>query len=245
MDTIKREYHKWWSHRLQRDMELLVFGQSGDRMLVFPTRSGRFYEYEDMRMVEALREKINSGRLQLFCVDSIDGEALYALDAHPSHRIGRHQQYELYILEEVFPLMDALNPNGRTIAHGCSLGAYHAANMVFRHPEHFQRLIAFSGRYDLTQGIEWFADLFNGYYDQDIYFHTPTHFLPSLACEHRLKALRNTDITLVIGEMDPFRANNEKLSQILWQKNVAHDLRYWQDRAHQGYYWRRMAPVFI
>lgn len=242
---MNREYHKWWSDRLHRDMELLVFGHGGDRMLVFPTRNARFYEYENLRMVEALRPKIEAGRLQLFCVDSIDCESLYANWAHPAHRIGRHIQYEEYILKEVFPLMDTLNPSGKTIAHGCSLGAFHAANMVFRHPDKFQRLIAFSGRYDLTEGVEWFADLFHGYYDENIYFHTPTHFLPSLSCEQRLTALRDTDITLVIGREDPFRANNERLSQILWEKNIAHDLRYWQDRAHRGYYWRRMAPKFI
>ena len=242
---MNREYHKWWSERLQRDMELLVFGHSGDRMLVFPTRSARFYEYENLHMVAALKPKIDAGRLQLFCVDSIDCESLYANWAHPAHRIGRHIQYQEYILKEVFPLMDLLNPNGKTISHGCSLGAFHAANMVFRHPDKFQRLIAFSGRYNLTEGVEWFADLFNGYYDENIYFNTPTHFLPSLNCEQRLRALRDTDITLVIGREDPFRCNNEKLSQILWQKNVAHDLRYWRDRAHRGYYWRRMAPVFI
>lgn len=242
---MNREYHKWWSDRLHRDMELLVFGHSGDRMLVFPTRNARFYEYENMRMVEALRPKIEAGRLQLFCVDSIDCESLYANWAHPAHRIGRHLQYEQYILQEVFPLMDSLNNSGRTISHGCSLGAFHAANMVFRHPDKFQKLIAFSGRYDLTMGVEWFADLFNGYYSDDIYFNTPTHFLPNLNCEQRLKAIRDTDITLVIGEEDPFRQNNEHLSQILWQKNVHHDLKYWGERAHRGYYWRRMAPMFI
>ncbi|MBD1390454.1 esterase family protein [Neiella sp. HB171785] len=242
---MKREYHKWWSDRLGRDMELLVFGHSGDRMLVFPTRYARFYEYENMRMIEAIRSKIDSGHLQVFCVDSIDCESLYANWAHPAHRIGRHLQYEQYILQEVFPLMDLLNSGGRTISHGCSLGAFHAANMVFRHPDKFQKLIAFSGRYDLTMGVEWFTDLFNGYYDDNIYFNTPTHFLPNLQCEHRLKAIRDTDITLVIGEQDPFRQNNEHLSQILWQKSVAHDLKYWSERAHRGYYWRRMAPMFI
>ncbi|MCM2680057.1 esterase family protein [Echinimonas agarilytica] len=242
---MKREYHKWWSNRLHREMELLVFGHSGDRMLVFPTRNARFYEYENMRMIEALQPKIEAGRLQVFCVDSIDCESLYANWAHPSHRIGRHLAYEEYILNEVFPLMDCLNPGAKTISHGCSLGAYHAANMVFKHPHLFQRLIAFSGRYDLTEGVEWFADLFGGFYDDNIYFNTPLHFLPNLECENRLRSLRETDMTFVIGEQDPFRANNERLSQILWQKNVPHDLKYWEDRAHRGYYWRRMAPVFI
>src|ERR1700761_2771380 len=34
---MNREYHKWWSQRLGRDMELLVFGHSGVPAIVFPT----------------------------------------------------------------------------------------------------------------------------------------------------------------------------------------------------------------
>ena len=44
---MKREYHKWYSPALGRDMELLVFGHGGARVLAFPTRCGRFYEYEE------------------------------------------------------------------------------------------------------------------------------------------------------------------------------------------------------
>ncbi len=47
-------------------------------------------------------------------------------------------------------------------------------------------MVAFSGRYDLTLNVESFNDLFNGYYDENIYFHTPTHFLPNLECPWRL-----------------------------------------------------------
>ena len=32
---MNREYHKWFSHDLQREMELLVFGRSGVPLLVF------------------------------------------------------------------------------------------------------------------------------------------------------------------------------------------------------------------
>ena len=47
---MKREYHRWYSHCMERDMELLVFGHGGAKVLVFPTRDGRFYEYESGRI---------------------------------------------------------------------------------------------------------------------------------------------------------------------------------------------------
>jgi esterase/lipase superfamily enzyme len=64
-----REYHKWHSPRLGREMELLVFGHAGLPVVVFPTSGGRFYEFEDRQMIAALSGKIDAGRLQVFCVD--------------------------------------------------------------------------------------------------------------------------------------------------------------------------------
>jgi esterase/lipase superfamily enzyme len=107
---MHREYHRWYSSRLGREMELLIHGHAGARMLVFPTSLGRFYEYEDRSMVETLRDHLENGWLQLFCVDSLDAESFYCWWAHPSGRIVRHMQYESYILEEVLPLTRAKTP---------------------------------------------------------------------------------------------------------------------------------------
>ena len=242
---MNREYHKWWSKNLERDMELLVFGHSGEKVLVFPTRGGRFFEYEDLRMPAQIEDKINAGQLQLFCVDGIDGESFYCFWAHPSGRIQRYLAYEQYILKEVLPFMKKKNKNPVTISHGCSLGAFHAANIAFRHPSKFKKLVAFSGRFDLTLNVEYFKDLFDGYYSEDVYFNTPTHFLPNLQCKKILKQLRAMDITLVIGEEDPFYQNNRDLSDILRNQDIEHKLYVWEERAHRGYYWRRMAPLYL
>lgn len=242
---MNREYHCWYTERLGRDMELLVFGHAGAKVLVFPTRDGRFHEYEDLRLVDSLRPKIDAGHLQLFCLDSIDHESFYCFWRHPAERIRRHVQFEEYVLNEVFPLMAAKNPHPCTIAHGCSLGAFHAVNIAFRHPHLFRKVAAFSGRYDLTHGVEHFRDLFDGYYDDTIYYHTPSHFLPNLECHWRLEALRRMDIVLVVGGDDPFLDNNRELSRILWSKGISHALHTWDGRAHQGHAWRKMAPLYI
>ena len=242
---MNREYHKWHSYHLQRDMELLVFGHSGAKVLVFPTRCGRFYEYEKMGVIKALTAKIEAGFLQFFCVDSIDAEGLYCSHIPPNQRIARQQAYEKYILHEVFPFIHAKNPHDCLISHGSSLGAFHAANMVFRHPQHFKKLAAFSGRYDLTLSVECFSDLFEGFYNEDIYFHTPTHFLPNLNCEQQLELLRKIEITLVIGKEDPFLENNKQLSAILTEKGIAHQLIHWDGRAHNSHHWKKMAPLYL
>lgn len=226
-------------------MEMLVIGHAGVKVLVFPTRGGRFYEYEDLRMPLVLREKIEAGQLQFFCVDGLDSESFYCWWAHPSGRIQRHIQYEEYILTEVLPFMAEKNPDAAVVAHGCSLGAYHAANVAFRHPHLFQKLVAFSGRYDLTLNIESFTDVFDGYYSLDIYYHTPNHFLPNLEDPSQLQHLRQMEMIFTIGKEDPFINNNQQLSDILTRKDIPHHLHLWDDRAHSGYYWRKMAKLYL
>ena len=242
---MNREYHKWWSAKLRRDMELLVFGHAGAKVLVFPSRFGRFYEYEKLGLVNSLKDKIQQGYLQLYCIDGIDAEGLYNKNVHPKERISRHIEYENYILDEVIPFMHKKNAHDCIISHGVSLGAYHATNIAFRNPHLFKKLVAFSGRYDLTLSVEFFTDLFDGFYNEDIYFHTPSHFLPNLDCAWRLSCLRAMDIILVIGKEDPFLENNQHFSEILNSKNINHQLVVWDDRAHSGYYWRKMAGIYI
>jgi len=242
---MNREYHRWRSPHLERDMELLVIGHAGAKVLVFPTRDGRFHEYEDIRIVEAIGEKIEGGQLQLFCVDSVDHESFYCFWCAPADRIKRHNQFERYLLDEVIPFMDERNSHPDRIAHGCSLGAYHAVNIAFRHPSHFHRVVAFSGRYDLTLAVEGFHDLFEGYYDEDIYFHLPSHYLSNLECPDTLDRLRSLDILLVVGDEDPFVENNRQFSDLLHAKGVNHTFHVWQGRAHRGHYWRRMASLYL
>jgi len=140
---MNREYHKWYSHRLGRDMELLIFGHGGAKALVFPTRCGRFHEYENMGLVEALRHKIEHGHLQLYCVDGIDEESFYCWWSRPWDRVHRHLQYETYLLDEVLPLMWTKNAHPCVISHGCSFGAFHAVNFAFRHPQVFNSILKF------------------------------------------------------------------------------------------------------
>ena len=64
-----RDYRRWRSPALQRDMELLIFGHAGAKVLMFPTRDGRFWEYENLNIVGSLADKVDAGHLQLFCIE--------------------------------------------------------------------------------------------------------------------------------------------------------------------------------
>ncbi|HRX05449.1 MAG TPA: esterase, partial [Anaerolineae bacterium] len=101
---MNREYHRWYSPSLGRDMEMLIFGHAGARLLVFPTSKGKFYEWEDRGMMEAMGEAIENGWLQVFCVDSVDEESWYARWKWPGDRAWRQTQYDNYLRNEVYPL---------------------------------------------------------------------------------------------------------------------------------------------
>jgi esterase/lipase superfamily enzyme len=226
-------------------MELLIFGHAGAKVLMFPTRDGRFWEYEDLRVVARLADKVAAGHVQLYCIEGLAQETFYDSRRHPRDRIRRHAAFEDYILNEVLPLMAFTNPHECTMAMGCSLGAFQAASLALRHPHLFRKLVALSGRYDLTMKVESFEDLFDGYYADDIYFHTPTHFLPGLACPWRLENLRRMDIVLAVGHADPFLDNNRHLSRLLHEKSVRHHLHVWDGRAHRAGAWREMAALYV
>jgi esterase/lipase superfamily enzyme len=226
-------------------MELLIFGDAGAKVLMFPTRDGHFWEYEKLDVVASLADKVGAGHLQLYYIEGLARETFYDRGRHPADRIRRHAALEEYILNEVLPLMAQTNPHDCTIALGCSLGAFQAASLALRHPHLFRKLVAFSGRYDLTMKVESFGDLFDGYYSDDIYFHTPTHFLPRLACPWRLEKLRQLEVVLAIGKADPFLDNNRHLSRLLAEKSVRHQLHFWDGRAHRAGAWRKMAALYV
>ena len=74
-------YYKEWSRMLGREMEFKVYGTAGVPVLALPARRGRFYDWENNGMPEAVASLLSSGKLQLFTADGIDAESLLAGDA--------------------------------------------------------------------------------------------------------------------------------------------------------------------
>ncbi|TDX01504.1 esterase family protein [Dinghuibacter silviterrae] len=242
---MTREYHKWFSPLLQRDMELLAFGHAGNPVLFFPTRTARFYDYEDWKVIEALQPKIEAGSIQVYCLDSIDKESFYANHIPPAARIHRHLLYEQYVLHEVMDLVRRRNPGPDLIAAGCSLGAYHAVNLAFKYPWMFKKVVGLSGRYDLTLKMEHFEDLFEGYMDETVYFNMPARFIPNLHDEQLITQLKKMEIIFVVGQQDAFLDNNRYLSDSLWRQGVWNALHIWDGESHKARYWRYMVQLYL
>ncbi len=235
---MHREHTRWFSPSLGRDMDLLIFGHSGARVLVFPTSMGRFFEWEDRGMIGTLREDIERGWLQLYCVDSVDEESWYAKHRHPNERARRHAQYDAYIEHEVLPLTRSRNPNPYLIATGASFGAYHAVAFALRHPHLVGRVLGMSGMYDMREQT-------GGYVDDDVYFANPAQFVEREHDHGRLEAMRRIDLILAIGRDDPMYWSNEQFSGLLWAKGIPHAFRVWDGWAHDWPFWQRMIRQYI
>lgn len=235
---MNREYHRWYSSRLNREMELLVFGHAGARVLVFPTSQGRYYEWEDRGMVSALREQIERGWVQLYCVDSVDAESWYCSWAHPGGRAYRHHLYFEYLLNEVLPLSRQKNHNPFLIATGASFGAYHAMTLGLKHPSLVNRIIGMSGIYDIRGWTD-------GYTDDYVYYNNPIQFVPNESNGYRIAQLQELDIIIAGGEGDRLFRYSRDMSTVLWNKGIGNALRAWDGWSHDWPYWQRMILSYI
>ncbi len=236
---MHREYHKWYSPALQRDMELKIFGHGGTPMIVFPTSMGRFFEYEDRGMIRAIEGRLEGGQLQAYCVDSIDSESWYNRRIHPKHRAMRHNDYDRYLTEEVVPMIKWRNWSPKLIATGCSFGGYHTLNFALRHPDIVTDVVSMSGAFDIHQFV-------NGYYDDNCYFNCPPDFLPHMSDSWLLDRIRRQRIVLATGEHDICLGANLQMDGIMNGKNIPHWLDVWGEGAYHDWpLWEKMAGKFL
>jgi esterase/lipase superfamily enzyme len=231
---MERSYLRDWSASLDRQMEILRFGQAGLPLLVFPTSMGRFFQWEDFGLVGALADKIDGGFIQLWCVDSVDGESWYAKSKSPKERVARHLQYELYLLNEVLPRLPA-----PPVVTGTSFGAFHAVLLALRRPTRVSGFVALSGSYDTARWL-------NGYFDDDVYFTNPLAFLPGLTSESYLKPLRGMlKRVLATGEQDPNVSESVRVGSLLNEKGVGVALDLWPGWSHDWSYWKEMMRRYV
>ena len=244
---MKVEYQKWWSPALGQDMELKVYGHGGKPVLAFPSGGGRFGDYERFGMVEACRPFLDAGRVQLFAIDGIDHQSWNNTSLSPADRVRRHEQYERYVLNEAVPFIHERNRSAAPLlGTGCSGGAYHAANFLFRHPDVFDGVIALSGLY----GPRF---LFGDHWDDCLYFHFPLAYLPRLDDPGRMELIRRSRIVLCVGQgawerCDQYDCIGETraMKAVLDSKGIPSWVDFWGlDVNHDWCWWQKQLPYFL
>ncbi len=242
-------YFKEYSHCLNRDMEFKVYGHSGKPILVFPAQDGRFFDFENFGMVYSIKHLIDNGTIQLFCCDSIDKESWSDKNGNSRHRIHMHEQWYYYIVNELVPRIFEINKNHNgyyadgIITTGCSLGATHAVNFMFRRPDIFSGTIGLSGYYDSD-----FA--FGDYVDDLVYSNAPIKYVKNMDYNHEhINRYRNNKIVICCGQgawEDEMRHSFHQFKSVLEEKNVGAWFDLWGHEVnHDWDWWRVQLPHFL
>jgi esterase/lipase superfamily enzyme len=240
--AVRVDHQYWYSQRLGHDMGVAVFGHWGPPLLAFPTSHGDEWELQRNGMLDALADFVDAGRVKIFCVGSNNHESFLNSGAHPLHRSWRQRMFDEYIHQEVVPFIDSsCQSSDLPIAtFGASLGAYHAANTLFRYPDRIKRCYALSGVYDLKRFMD-------GQFDDNFYFHNPVDYLANLTDPWLLGQLGTCEIRLVTGT-GPWEESRHsyQLSEVLSGKGIAHHLDDWGPRGgHDWPYWKDQMREYL
>lgn len=236
------EEHHWHSGALGHEMWLKVYGAGGRPVVAFPSQEGRYWDWEGWGMVDAVAGLIDSGRMRLFSVDSIDWQSWTDTAAPPGERARRHEAYDRYVADELAPFIRSLTAAGRAWTAGASMGAYHAVNALLRHPDLFDGTVAMSGLYRLRHFI-------GDYVDDAVYFNSPLLYLPGLDDPWYLDRLRAARIAIVVGQgawEDEMLDDTRELDAQLRAKGIPAIVDYWgNDVNHDWPWWRVMLPHYL
>ncbi|MEA5141485.1 esterase family protein [Arcicella rigui] len=231
---MQERYIKYYSHHLGADNEMLIFGNWGYPVVVFPTTMRRYYEAKDYRLIESARGHIEGGKVKIYCPDSIDQHSWYASHLPPSERIQNHIYYDQYLNDELIPaIMRECNTTKVAVA-GCSFGGFHAANFAFRHPDKVSHLFTMGSAFDIRTFM-------SGYYDDRVYFNNPPDYLPNANDPH----LWQMNIALGTCNADFCKPETERLSKILAEKKINHWLDVRWHGTHDWDIWREMFPEYL
>ncbi|KAF0153586.1 MAG: hypothetical protein FD143_118 [Ignavibacteria bacterium] len=235
---MQEQYHKWYTQYLSRDFEMLVFGHAGFPVILFPTSKGKYFENKDHGLIESVSHLLDDGKIKIYCPDGIDAMSWYNYIIHPADRVKTHLAYERVILYDVIEFAKFETNADKVCAAGCSFGAYHAANLAFRHPDKIKYLFSMGGAFDIK-------DFIYGYYDDDCYFNNPPDYLPNLNDEWYLNHIKQMKIILGTGELDICLDENRRLSAILSSKGIDHLLDIRPETGHDWNWWKEMFLEYL
>ncbi|WP_025764869.1 esterase family protein [Dyadobacter tibetensis] len=239
---MEKTVTSWFSPLLNKDMEVATYGHYGFALLLIPTAQSHFLEYEQMGLINSISQHIDQGKVKVYCVNSINGESWLNPYMSGEEQGVRHQAFNDYIYQEVVPFIrNTTSPQNLIVTGGAAFGALHAANLYFKHPDIFGGVIGMSGCYDLSLYT-------NGYYDTNVYFNSPIHYLPNLKVESHLNLYRSSrHIHLITGSgAHEHPEYTRALSEVLNGKMVGHEMDDWgPDFAHEWGAWHRILNHYL
>ena len=87
---MEMRYFKWYSERMGREMGCKQYGHAGRPVLFVPCQDGRFFDFENFKMIDTWAPWIESGKVMVFSIDTVDQETWSNLNGDPYWRIRRY-----------------------------------------------------------------------------------------------------------------------------------------------------------
>jgi esterase/lipase superfamily enzyme len=227
-------HHRWYSPRLNRDIDVAAFGHRGYPVILFPTSMGSTYENHDFGLIDSVAWFLDNGLIKIYCPDGIDEASWYNRNIHPADRVRNHIWYDQMLLDELVPLCRQETGVHRVATAGCSFGGYHATNFGFRHPDAVKYIINMGAAFDIKDQVD-------GFYNDDVYFNNPPDFLPN--AQHHL--FHDMFVFLGTGTHDMCWNANEQMAGILRAKGIPHWLDVRPERPHDWPAWKEMFPHYL
>ncbi len=238
---MHREIFSWYSPSLGKDMPIVTYGNYGFALLMIPTASADYLEYERFQLIDHIAPFIDSGKVKVFSINSINTESWMNNDMLGEHKAIRQNQFNEYVFNEVIPhIRNSTSWETPIITCGASFGALHSMNLFLKRPDLINGALSMSGVYDLTEYTK-------GYWDDQVYFNSPIHYIPNLTNHDILEQIRHGKIIIATGggsHEDP--EANRRFSGVLASKSIPHELDIWgQEYPHDWDTWRKMLPHFL
>lgn len=231
-----RDAISYHSNVLGEDLGVIVYGMTGYPIIVFQTQDSKCTNYEDFGMISELADYIDDGKVQLFCVDSIDQESWSNTNGDKSWRAQRQEDYFRFVTDELVPYVHDRNGSDlRPLATGCSMGATHSAIAALRRPDLFQGCIALSGVYRTSF-------FFGDWMDENLYMNDMVQMLHGLPADHPYIDLYNhRSLCFCVGQgawedgLSDLRDMDASFKRLginawcdFWGYDVNHDWPWWK-----------------
>jgi esterase/lipase superfamily enzyme len=239
---MKRELTSWYSPALNKEMPIVTYGDYGFALLLVPTAAADYLEYERFQLIDSLAPVIDSGKIKVFSVNSINTESWLNNDMLGEHKAIRQNQFNEYIFNEVIPFIkNSTSADTPVITCGASFGALHSMNLFLKRPDLINGVIAMSGVYNLMEYTK-------GFYDEQVYFNSPAHYIPNLTDHYVLEQIRSSNHIHILTGSGSYEAPDaaREFAGILYNKGINYELDVWGDEwTHDWPTWRAMLPQYL
>jgi len=205
---------KWKSPTLGEQREMMIVGTEGTPVLVFPSRRDAVDEWLHHGMFDALKEQVEEGYNQFFCLSGLmDSQLEEGGDDNRLKATGpelwRQDRYLDYVHDEVFPYVQKQNSNEYWIAAGVGEGAYLAAMAAWKNPDRIKKVILINGIFQYGGAVD------------------PVSTIETMNVPAESDPFEQLDIRILTFENAVDRQQSHRLSDALWARSREHQFYVW------------------